>query len=187
VVLYQSRIYEFRNSGINRLKNLGILESKNYLILEIPKFLNSSKEPCPQGGASKPKFQNPKLRSRNKFGMTKKPEPNRHVMLNLFQHLVCFFLPSADTPFIPVHRTGFSGAILINYHFNLSCPSLGSSFNRSPDIFTVCWFGISGESACVNVAGNSPVLGRRTTVLVLSLGAGLIQATIKGIVSDINT
>jgi hypothetical protein len=32
----------------------------------------------------------------------------------LFQHLVCFFLLSADTPFIPVHRTGFSGAILIN-------------------------------------------------------------------------
>jgi hypothetical protein len=43
--------------------------------------------------------------------MTKRPEPNRHVMLNLFQHLVCFFLLSADAPFIPVHRTGFSGAI----------------------------------------------------------------------------
>jgi len=23
--------------------------------------------------------------------MTKRPEPNRHVMLNLFQHLVCLF------------------------------------------------------------------------------------------------
>jgi hypothetical protein len=34
-------------------------------------------------------------------------------MLNLFQHLVCFFLLSADAPFIPVHRTGFSGVILI--------------------------------------------------------------------------
>jgi len=45
--------------------------------------------------------------------MTKRPEPNRHVMLNLFQHLVCFFLLSAETPFIPVYRTGFSGAILI--------------------------------------------------------------------------
>jgi hypothetical protein len=45
--------------------------------------------------------------------MTKRPEPNRHVMLNLFQHLVCFFLLSAEAPFIPVHRTGFSGAILI--------------------------------------------------------------------------
>ena len=72
-----------------------------------------SKEPRPQGGALKPKFLNPKPRSRNKFGMTKKPEPNRHVMLNLFQHLVCFFLLSAEAPFIPVHRTGFSGAILI--------------------------------------------------------------------------
>ena len=45
--------------------------------------------------------------------MTKRPEPNRHVMLNSFQHLVCFFLLSAAAPFIPVHRTGFSGAILI--------------------------------------------------------------------------
>ena len=48
-----------------------------------------SKEPRPQGGALEPKFLNPKTRSRNKFGMTKKPEPNRYVM-NLFQHLVCF-------------------------------------------------------------------------------------------------
>jgi hypothetical protein len=31
----------------------------------------------------------------------------------LFQHLVCFFLLSADTSFIPVHRTGFSDALLI--------------------------------------------------------------------------
>jgi len=46
--------------------------------------------------------------------MTKRPEPNRHVMLNLFQHLVCFFLLSAEAPENPVHRTGFSGAILIN-------------------------------------------------------------------------
>jgi hypothetical protein len=35
-------------------------------------------------------------------------------MLNLFQHLVCFFLLSADASFIPVHRTGFSDALLIN-------------------------------------------------------------------------
>jgi len=34
--------------------------------------------------------------------MTKIPELNRHVMLNLFQHLVSFFLLSADAPFIPV-------------------------------------------------------------------------------------
>jgi len=45
--------------------------------------------------------------------MTARPEPNHLVMLNLFQHLVCFFLPSADTSFIPVHRTGFSDALLI--------------------------------------------------------------------------
>ncbi len=37
------------------------------------------------------------------FGMTKGPESTHYVMLNLFQHLVCFFLLSADAPFIPVH------------------------------------------------------------------------------------
>ena len=70
---------------------------------------HTNKEPRPQGGALKPKLLNPKLRSRNKFGMTKRQEPNPYVMLNSFQHLVCFFLPSADAPFIPVHRMGFSG------------------------------------------------------------------------------
>jgi hypothetical protein len=34
--------------------------------------------------------------------MTARPEPNHLVVLNLFQHLVCFFLPSADASFIPV-------------------------------------------------------------------------------------
>src|SRR4030042_3347521 len=77
-----------------------------------------SKDPRPQGGSLKPKFLNPKPRPRNKFGMTKGPEPNRYVMLNLFQHLVCFFLLSADAPFIPVHRTGFSGATLIKFQFS---------------------------------------------------------------------
>jgi hypothetical protein len=43
--------------------------------------------------------------------MTATPEPNHLVML---QHLICFFLPSTDTSFIPVHRTGFSDAILIH-------------------------------------------------------------------------
>src|SRR4030042_624565 len=84
-----------------------------------------SKEPRPQGGALRPKFLNPKPRPRNKFGMTTRQELNPYVMLNLFQHLVCFFLLSADasrfrvaTTFIPVHsvssrndRTGFSGSI----------------------------------------------------------------------------
>jgi hypothetical protein len=46
--------------------------------------------------------------------MTKRPEPNPLVMLNLIQHLVGFFLLSADASFIPVHRKGFSDAILIN-------------------------------------------------------------------------
>ncbi len=95
---------------------------------EIPSYCQLSKEPRPQGGALKPKLLNPKPRSRNKFGMTKGPEPNRYVMLNLFQHLVCFFLLSAGAPFTPVHRTGFSGAILIKfirYHVLLS-PLLSS-------------------------------------------------------------
>jgi prepilin-type N-terminal cleavage/methylation domain-containing protein len=47
--------------------------------------------PHPQGGALKLKFLNPRPKSRNEFGMTEKAETNRHVMLNLFQHPVCFF------------------------------------------------------------------------------------------------
>jgi hypothetical protein len=50
--------------------------------------------------------------------MTKRPEPNPLVMLNLFQHLVGFFLLSADASFIPVPayrqagtEKGFSDAI----------------------------------------------------------------------------
>jgi hypothetical protein len=43
--------------------------------------------------------------------MTEGQEPNPLVMLNLFQHLVKFFLPLADAPFIPFHKTGFPGAI----------------------------------------------------------------------------
>jgi hypothetical protein len=49
--------------------------------------------------------------------MTKRPEPNPLVMLNLFQHLVGLFLLAADASFIPVHRTGFSGALLINKQY----------------------------------------------------------------------
>ncbi len=71
-----------------------------------------SKEPRPQGGALKPKIQN-QTEIPNQVRDDKKREPNPVVMLNLFQHLVCFFLLSADASFIPVHRTGFSGAILI--------------------------------------------------------------------------
>src|SRR4030042_986654 len=65
-----------------------------------------SKEPRPQGGALKPKFLNPKPRSRNKFGMTKRPEPNRHVMLNLFQHLVYFFSAFSRRTFHPRPQDG---------------------------------------------------------------------------------
>ena len=53
-----------------------------------------------QGGddkISKPKTEIPK-----QVRDDKRPEPNHYVVLNLFQHLVCFFLLSAHTPFIPV-------------------------------------------------------------------------------------
>jgi hypothetical protein len=60
-----------------------------------------NKELRPQGGPLTPKFSNPKKRSRNKFGMTKRLEPNRHVMLNLFQHLVCLFSAFGRRPFHP--------------------------------------------------------------------------------------
>jgi prepilin-type N-terminal cleavage/methylation domain-containing protein len=54
-------------------------------------FRGLTAEPLPQQGALEPKFLNPNPRSRNKFGMTKRAEMNSHVMLNSFQHLVCFF------------------------------------------------------------------------------------------------
>jgi predicted nucleotidyltransferase len=43
-----------------------------------------------------------------------KEEGQSPVVMNSFQHLIRFFLPLADTSFIPVHRTGLSGALLIN-------------------------------------------------------------------------
>jgi hypothetical protein len=53
--------------------------------------------------------------------MTERPEPNHYVMLNLGLMKIrlvsasdLFFLLSADPPLIPVHRTGFSGEVLIN-------------------------------------------------------------------------
>ena len=64
------------------------------------------KESRLQGGALTPKFLNPKKRSRNKFGMTKRPEPNPHVMLNLFQHLVCFFSAFSRRIFHPRPQDG---------------------------------------------------------------------------------
>jgi hypothetical protein len=70
--------------------------------------------------------------------MTKRPEPNPLVMLNLFQHLVGFFLLAADAFFIPVHRKGFSDAILINLnHLSITpCPPWSvdlSILSGSPD------------------------------------------------------
>ncbi len=66
--------------------------------------------------------KNPKPRSRNKFGMTKKTEPNYYVMLLLNLGLMkirlvsasdLLFLLSTEAPFIPVHRTEFSDEVLI--------------------------------------------------------------------------
>jgi hypothetical protein len=73
--------------------------------------LLESKEPRPQGGTLTPKFLNPKKRSRNKFGMTKRPEPNRNVMLNLFQHLVFFYLQQMhlSSPSLPTGRQAQDG------------------------------------------------------------------------------
>jgi len=68
-----------------------------------------SKEPRPQGGALKPKFLNPKSRSRTKFGMTKRAETNSHVMLNLFQHLVYFFSAFSRRTFHPRPQDGVYG------------------------------------------------------------------------------
>jgi hypothetical protein len=73
---------------------------------DVTEFFVLSKEPRPQGGALKPKTLNPKTRSRNKFGMTKRPKPNRHVMLNLFQHLVCLFSAFSKRIFHPRPQDG---------------------------------------------------------------------------------
>jgi hypothetical protein len=61
--------------------------------------------------------------------MTKKRDPNHPVMLNLFQHLGCLFLPSADAFFIPVHRMGFSDALLIKGSLSASGRDLQQAFS----------------------------------------------------------
>jgi len=65
-----------------------------------------NKAPCPQGGALKPKFLNPKPRSRNKFGMTKNTRIEPYCHAELVSASDLFFLFSEDASFIPVYRTG---------------------------------------------------------------------------------
>ena len=89
--------------------------------------------------------------------MTTRREPNHLVMLNLFQHLVFLFLPSADASFIPVHRTGFSDALLINS--KLQSQMIGTiSFDF---LNFVHWnlFGIWPACAKPRHAGRRQVLG----------------------------
>jgi hypothetical protein len=78
-----------------------------------------SKEPRPQGGALKHKTEIPKQVRDDKKTRTK---PSCHAELVSASDL--FFLLTADALFIPVHRTGFSGAILIKITRNRSCKSL---------------------------------------------------------------
>jgi len=70
--------------------------------------------------------------------MTKpKTKPSCHAELVSASYLV-FFLPLADTPFIPVHRAGFSGVILIKNlyliffkkFFNITAVELSQPNNR---------------------------------------------------------
>ena len=70
--------------------------------------------PANRAGFFKNQIQNPQDEIPKQVRDDKRREPNYPVMLNLFQHLVCYFLPLADASFIPVHRTGFSDALLIN-------------------------------------------------------------------------
>jgi hypothetical protein len=81
-------------------------------------FLSRNKLPRPQGGALKPKFSKPKteIPKQVRDDKRRRPipcchEPCAELDSVSFQHLIRFSLPLADTPFIPVHRTGFSGAI----------------------------------------------------------------------------
>ena len=75
---------------------------------------NFSEVPRPQGGALKPKFLKPTTE------IPKQVRDDKNENQTPLSELVSasgsvFFLPLADTPFIPVHRTGFSGVILINF------------------------------------------------------------------------
>ena len=95
---------------------------------QVTKLEKKNQEARPQGGALKPKFLNPKTRSRNKFGMTKRPEPSCHLMLNLLQHLGFFRYIHQTKPSSPSLPTGpgpdrgrgrqaqdgFSCAVLVN-------------------------------------------------------------------------
>ena len=77
--------------------------------------MEESKAPRPQGGTLRPKFSEPKTQIPNQVRDDKTQKENLVVMLlNLFQHLIEAFLPLADISSIPVHRTGFSDAFLIN-------------------------------------------------------------------------
>ena len=85
----------------------------------VPLLLQSSvKNPAHRAGLYNPNSK-PKQRSRNKFGMTKRAETNSHVMLNLFQHLVCFFSAFSRRTFHPrpqdgVFRCGLNNKGVIN-------------------------------------------------------------------------
>jgi hypothetical protein len=61
--------------------------------------------------ALKSKFSKPKTEIPNQVRDDKTREPNPVAMLVSASDQG--FLPLADTPFIPVHRTGFSGVTLI--------------------------------------------------------------------------
>jgi hypothetical protein len=92
--------------GMLRIYSNSFLENVTIEKLTPWAFPDKNNEPRPQGGALEAKFLNPKTRSRIKFGMTKRPEPNRHVMLNLFQHLVCLFSAFSKRIFHPRPEEG---------------------------------------------------------------------------------
>ena len=92
-----------------------------------------SKEPRRQGGALKPKFLKPRTEIPKQVRDDKKEsQPGCHAEpwtdedQARFSIWLDFLLPLADAPFIPVHRTGFSGAILIKNenHLKFFSPAL---------------------------------------------------------------
>ena len=69
-------------------------------------------------------------------------EPCAELVSVLFQHLVCFFLLSADASFIPIHsvsrrndRTGFSDALLVNSKFMFRILKICACFACPPNKF----------------------------------------------------
>ena len=97
------------------------------------------------GGALKPKFLKPRTEIPKQVRDDKKETQTLLSCWTRFSIWLRFFLPLADTPFIPVHRTGFSGVILIKEVLTMGQMNLFSgTFSTS---LVSCWKSHSCQAA----------------------------------------